>query len=139
MPYLPLPPLTFSCHTLLPTVPLSPSAPSLNHPNPNSHPDPSSLPIWRDEQRIFIHERAAGAYGTGAYFSATIVCDLIPYRILPPVVFTAIAYPMIGLAGPGRWPVFMLTLVLYNLVTSALCMLIGLVTTSNAVSNAAGR
>mmetsp|Transcript_37818 Transcript_37818/g.65187 ORF Transcript_37818/g.65187 Transcript_37818/m.65187 type:complete len:159 (+) Transcript_37818:185-661(+) len=45
---------------------------------------------------------------------------------------------MIGLAGPGRWPVFTLTLVLYNLVTSALCMLIGLVTTSNAVSNAAG-
>ena len=99
----------------------------------------SSLPIWRDEQRIFIHERAAGAYCTGAYFSATIVCDLIPYRILPPVIFTAIAYPMIGLAGPGRWPVFMLTLVLYNLVTSALCMLIGLATTSNAVSNAAGR
>mmetsp|Transcript_68689 Transcript_68689/g.191581 ORF Transcript_68689/g.191581 Transcript_68689/m.191581 type:complete len:1747 (-) Transcript_68689:1259-6499(-) len=50
----------------------------------------SSLPIWRDEQRIFIHERAAGAYGTLAYFTANIVCDLIPYRILPPAVFTAI-------------------------------------------------
>ena len=50
----------------------------------------SSLPIWRDEQRIFIHERAAGAYGTLAYFTANIVCDLITYRILPPAVFTAI-------------------------------------------------
>mmetsp|Transcript_68689 Transcript_68689/g.191584 ORF Transcript_68689/g.191584 Transcript_68689/m.191584 type:complete len:159 (-) Transcript_68689:680-1156(-) len=45
---------------------------------------------------------------------------------------------MIGLAGHGRWLVFMSTLILFNLVTSALCMLIGLVTTSNAVSNAAG-
>ena len=74
-----------------------------------------------------------------AYFTASVLCDLIPYRILPPAVFTAISYPLIGLAGDGRWVVFALTLTLYNLLNSALCMLVGLLTTSNAVSNAAGR
>lgn len=30
----------------------------------------SSLPIWRDDRLLFGRERAAGAYGTHAYFTA---------------------------------------------------------------------
>lgn len=30
----------------------------------------SSLPIWRDDRLLFVRERAAGAYGTHAYFTA---------------------------------------------------------------------
>ena len=54
-------------------------------------------------------------------------------------MFTAIAYPMIGLAGHGRWFTFMTTLILFNLVTSALCMLIGLVTTCESQGRGRGR
>ncbi len=30
----------------------------------------SSLPIWADDRLLFLRERAAGAYGTSAYFTA---------------------------------------------------------------------
>lgn len=30
----------------------------------------SSLPIWADDRLLFYRERTAGAYGTGAYFTA---------------------------------------------------------------------
>jgi len=98
----------------------------------------SSLPLWRDEVKIFIHERASGAYGTLAYYAATILCDVAPYRILPPVLFTAVCYPTVGLSGDGRWTTFVTVLVLFNLVSSTSCMLVGLLSRSNAVANAAG-
>jgi hypothetical protein len=34
----------------------------------------SSLPIWREDRLLFMRERAAGAYGTPAYFTA-VSCD----------------------------------------------------------------
>ena len=36
----------------------------------------SSLPIWRDEQLLFVHERAAGAYDTAPYLVATVRSSL---------------------------------------------------------------
>mmetsp|Transcript_22969 Transcript_22969/g.60686 ORF Transcript_22969/g.60686 Transcript_22969/m.60686 type:complete len:503 (-) Transcript_22969:355-1863(-) len=98
----------------------------------------SSLPLWRDEVRIFIHERASGAYGTLAYYAATILCDVAPFRIVPPMLFTLVSYSTVGLAGGGRWTTFMTILILFNLVSSSLCMLMGLLSGSNAVANAAG-
>ena len=97
----------------------------------------SSIPIWREDQEIFIHERGSGAYDTFAYFVATVCCDLVPYRILPPCVFAAISYPMVSLAD-GRLSDFILVLILFNLVMSGLCMLVGVMTKSNPVANAAG-
>lgn len=57
----------------------------------------SSLPIWRDDRLVFVRERAAGAYGTAAYFTAVVLFDFVPLRLLPPLLFSAISYPMIGL------------------------------------------
>eukprot|EP00854_Cymbomonas_tetramitiformis_P007476 gene7476-8901_t len=56
----------------------------------------SSLPLWREERLLFLRERAAGVYSTGAYFAAVILFDIVPLRILPPLFFTFITYPMIG-------------------------------------------
>lgn len=41
----------------------------------------SSLPIWRDERLLFYRERAAGLYGTPAYFLAVVMFDLLPLRV----------------------------------------------------------
>ena len=32
----------------------------------------SILPVWREEQQLFVCERANGCYGTGAYFTAVV-------------------------------------------------------------------
>ena len=41
----------------------------------------SSLPIWRDDRLVFMRERAAGAYGTAAYFTAVVLFDFLPLRV----------------------------------------------------------
>ena len=86
--------------------------------------------VWRDDRLVFARERAAGAYGTAAYFTAVVLFDFLPLRcgcisvnlggsvnnylvcvhscaslpscprLLPPLLFSSIAYPMIGLR-PG--------------------------------------
>ena len=62
-------------------------------------------------------ERASGVYGTPAYFTATVLFDLIPMRVLPPCVFAAATYWMIGFR-PGflHLCVFLLLLILTNMV-----------------------
>lgn len=57
-------------------------------------------------------------YGTPAYFTATVLFDLIPMRVLPPCFFAAATYWMIGFR-PGMWHLltFLLLLVLSNMVS----------------------
>ena len=99
----------------------------------------TSLPVWREEQRLFKAERGSGIYGASSYVVATIFFDVLPYRILPPLLFTYIAYPMIKLNdNPGHQYIFLLTLIFFNLVVSGLCMLVGVLTSSNSSANAAG-
>ena len=69
-------------------------------------------------------ERASGVYGTPAYFTATVLFDLIPMRVLPPCFFAAATYWMIGFR-PGVWHLltFLLLLVLSNMVSEGdLCL-----------------
>ena len=71
---------------------------------------------------VFLHrERASGVYGTPAYFTATVLFDLIPMRVLPPCFFAIATYWMVGLR-PGLWHLltFLLLLILSNMVSSHL-------------------
>ena len=125
----------------------------------------SSLPAWREDRLLFLRERAAGAYGTDAYFAAVAAFEVVVLRVVPPIFFTVFAYPMVGLHGFGRadagaeasggpwedpgglvpgmaalWRAsrFTTTLVLANVAAAALCMCVGIVTPSNAVANLCG-
>ena len=107
----------------------------------------SSLPVWREDRLLFLRERASGAYGTDAYFTSMVCFDIFILRVLPPVFFTLITYPMVGLhAGGVEDPMatvwclvwFTVVVVLTNVCASALCMAIGIVTPSNAVANVCG-
>ena len=100
----------------------------------------SSLPVWREEGLLFVRERAAGAYGTAAYFTAVVLFDVLPMRVLPPAFFAAVSYPMIGLhpACAGCGLAFWLVLVMANVTGAAMCMAIGAAAPSNAVANVAG-
>lgn len=70
-------------------------------------------------------ERANGYYGSFPYFAAKVLFDILPLRVVPPFVFAAIAYPLIGLVStPAIYWKFMLVLVLFNLTTAAVCLLL---------------
>ena len=46
---------------------------------------------------LYCRERDAGAYGTPAYYSAVLLFDIVPMRVVPPLFFAMFSYWMIGL------------------------------------------
>ena len=65
--------------------------------------------------------------------------DIIPLRVLPPLVMGVIIYPMVGLvSGWSEFGSFLLVLVLFNLTSAALCLFIGIVFQESGVANLIG-
>ncbi|KAF6736418.1 ATP-binding cassette sub-family G member 2 [Oryzias melastigma] len=56
----------------------------------------SAVELFINERAIFIHENSSGYYRTSVYFLSKIFADLLPNRIIPILVFSAIAYYMMG-------------------------------------------
>ncbi|GIL74182.1 hypothetical protein Vretifemale_4181, partial [Volvox reticuliferus] len=99
----------------------------------------SSLPVWRDEALLFMRERASGVYGTAAYFTAVVLWDVLPLRVLPPGLFSKLSYHMIGLrASPGSLGAHWLVLVVANITAAAANMSIGAAVGSVSLANMLG-
>ncbi len=74
-----------------------------------------------------------------AYFTAVVLWDFVPLRVLPPALFSLISYWMIGLrATPSAWAANWLVLVLANIAAAALNMSIGAAAGSVSLANSVG-
>ena len=99
----------------------------------------TSLSVFSSERVIFLRERANGYYSPITYFISKVCFDIIPLRLLPPIIVIVVVYPMTGLVP--KWPEFLictLTLVVFNLAASAICLMIGILCRDNAVANLVG-
>lgn len=99
----------------------------------------TSLTVFSQERLLFVRERANGYYSPFTYFASKVVFDILPLRLLPPIILGAIVYPMVGLVP--EWPAFfkfLLVLVLFNLATATLCLFIGIVFKDNGIANLVG-
>lgn len=99
----------------------------------------TSLNTFSSERAIFVRERANGYYSPITYFAAKVIFDMVPLRLIPPVIMGMIVYPMSGLLP--KWTVFLtfiLILVLFNLAAAAICLFIGIVFRDAAVANLIG-
>lgn len=62
--------------------------------------------------------------------------DIIPLRVVPPLMMGLISYYMVGLVeGVGEFFKFLLVLVLFNLTAAALCLAIGVVFKNVSMAN----
>lgn len=96
----------------------------------------TSLQVFSTERILFIRERANGYYSPGTYFFAKILFDIIPLRVVPPLMMGLISYYMIGLVeGVNEFLKFLLVLVLFNLTAAALCLAIGVVFKNVSMAN----
>lgn len=96
----------------------------------------SSLELFISERVIYIRERANGYYRPMAYFFSKILFDILPLRIVPPLLMGSIAYFMIGLrSSPLSFFYFLTIIVLFNIVAGALCLIIASVAPSVAAAN----
>ena len=99
----------------------------------------TSLNVFAPERLIFVRERAKGYYAPIAYYLSKVVFDIVPLRILPPIIMGCITYPMTGLVP--AWPrffIFVLLLVLFNLAAAMICLFIGICVRNQGVANLLG-
>ena len=96
----------------------------------------TSLDVFAKERLIFQRERANGFYYPLAYFLAKVAFDIVPLRVVPPLLLGSICYYMIGLAPQAtHFAQFLLVLVLFNLAAAAVCLLVGILIRSRPVAN----
>jgi len=100
----------------------------------------SSLELFITERAIFVRERANGYYRPLAYFISKTLFDLIPLRLVPPVLMGSIAYFMIDLRRDTpsdlvHFGYFILILTIFNLASGALCIAVGSIAPSVASGN----
>lgn len=99
----------------------------------------TSLNVFSAERLLFTRERANGYYSPVTYFASKVLFDIIPLRIIPPILMGIIIYPMTGLqADAAHFFVFILVLVLFNLAAASVCLFIGIVCKDNSVANLIG-
>lgn len=99
----------------------------------------TSLTVFSSERLLFLRERANGYYAPITYFSAKVLFDILPLRLIPPIIMGVIIYPMSGLLP--QWPIFLkfiLIIVLFNLAAAAICLTIGILFKQEAVANLIG-
>ncbi|KAJ9269627.1 hypothetical protein DTO212C5_4238 [Paecilomyces variotii] len=99
----------------------------------------TSLTVFSSERLLFVRERANGYYHPVTYFAAKVLFDIVPLRLIPPIIMGIIVYPMTGLIP--AWPEFLkfiLILVLFNLAAAGICLFIGIVFRDGGVANLIG-
>jgi ABC-type multidrug transport system ATPase subunit/ABC-type multidrug transport system permease subunit len=95
-----------------------------------------SLEIFVSERALYVRERANGYFYPAAYFLSKCLFDIIPLRLIPPVIMGSIIYWMIGLRADWvHFGFFLLVMVLFNFSASSLCLAVGAVAPSVASGN----
>ncbi|KAL1305221.1 hypothetical protein AAFC00_002139 [Neodothiora populina] len=99
----------------------------------------TSLTAFAPERLLFTRERAKGYYYPISYYISKIIFDIVPLRLLPPIITGCIVYPMTGLLPTGpEFGKFMLFIVLFNLAAATVCLCIGIVIRNPGVANLVG-
>ncbi|KAF7551327.1 hypothetical protein G7Z17_g5087 [Cylindrodendrum hubeiense] len=99
----------------------------------------TSLTVFGTERLLFVRERANGYYSPATYFAAKVLFDIVPLRIIPPILMGSIIYPMTGLvADSTHFLNFIAVLVLFNMAAAAVCLFIGIVCKDGGVANLIG-
>lgn len=96
----------------------------------------TSLQVFSSERILFVRERANGYYSPTMYFLSKVLFDIIPLRVIPPLMMALISYSLVGLVeGVTEFFKFLLVLVLFNLTAAALCLAIGIVIKNLSLAN----
>ncbi|KAH8822872.1 hypothetical protein DL96DRAFT_1683868 [Flagelloscypha sp. PMI_526] len=99
----------------------------------------SSLGLISSERILFMRERANGYYSSFTYFSSKVLFDILPLRLVPPLMFGGIIYSLVGLVPSvaAFWK-FILTLVLFNLATASIVLWLSIAFSTVGVASLVG-
>ncbi|KAG7089172.1 hypothetical protein E1B28_010876 [Marasmius oreades] len=99
----------------------------------------SSLGLFAGERILFIRERSNGYYSSFTYFSSKILFDILPLRLVPPLIFGSIVYGLAGLVPTvtAFWK-FILVLVMFNLTTATFVLWLSIAFANTSVASLVG-
>lgn len=87
----------------------------------------TGLHSFASERIIFVRERANNYYHPASYYISKIFCDILPLRVLPPVILISILYPMVGLTMEHNgFLKTVLVLVLFNVAIASEVLIVGI-------------
>ncbi|KAF8983759.1 hypothetical protein BGZ46_009635 [Entomortierella lignicola] len=96
----------------------------------------SILPSFAHERILFVRERANGYYSPLTYYLSKVLFDIVPLRVIPPMLMGLIIYNMVGLVdGWKEFGKFFLVVVLFNFTASGVCLMIGIICEEIGVAN----
>lgn len=88
----------------------------------------TGLSSFAMERIIFIKERSNNYYTPAAYYISKVLSDVLPLRVIPPVLLALVVYPLVGLNMKGQaFLIFIGVLVLFNLGISLEILAIGII------------
>ncbi|XP_061166082.1 broad substrate specificity ATP-binding cassette transporter ABCG2-like [Saccostrea echinata] len=96
----------------------------------------SAVELFIKERAIFMHENVGGFYRVSAYFFSKIFCDVIPMRLFPVVIFSAVTYFMIGFtAEVDKFFIYTLSLFAVAMAASGLAFFFSALVKIFAIAN----
>lgn len=96
----------------------------------------SSAELFIIERKLFIHEYISGYYRLSVYFLSKILSDILMLRTIPAVVFSCVAYFMIGLKMTAEaFFLFMFTVMLVAYTATSMALAISADQTVVAIAN----
>ena len=82
------------------------------------------------------HESANGYYRCSSFFISKVICDVIPLRLIPILLFASVSYFLVGFqATVNHFFIFVLTLFLISLAGASVCLLVSSSFANFAVAN----
>ncbi|TGZ71879.1 hypothetical protein CRM22_002408 [Opisthorchis felineus] len=95
-----------------------------------------SIELFIKERVLFIHENSSGYYRISAYFLSKILCDILPTKVLPVLLFMPICYWMVGLLPEvGAFFYFELLLSITTLAAAAIALFMSATFTLFGIAN----
>ncbi|UJR11225.1 hypothetical protein I4U23_015408 [Adineta vaga] len=96
----------------------------------------SALDLFIKERPLFQHENVSGYYHVSTYFIAKILCDIIPLRTIPSILFSSIAYFMIGFQRTAaKFFIFFFGIYITSLCASSFCFFVSASVRVYAIAN----
>ncbi|XP_029931817.1 ATP-binding cassette sub-family G member 2-like isoform X1 [Myripristis murdjan] len=96
----------------------------------------SSAELFITERKLFIHEYISGYYRVSVYFLTKILSDIITLRTIPAIIFSCVAYFMIGFkATVDAFFTFMVSVALVAYTATSMTMAISADQSVVAIAN----
>ncbi|RXN08398.1 ATP-binding cassette sub-family G member 2-like protein [Labeo rohita] len=96
----------------------------------------SSAELFITERKLFVHEYISGYYRVSVYFLSKILSDILTLRTIPAIIFSCVAYWMIGLkATPAAFFIFLFSIILVSYTATSMTLAISADQTVVAIAN----